>query len=51
MQVYKKEHCGLKPEAPNAKLCKLCYGELTKDVGGKYSADGSILLIAITHIL
>ncbi len=31
MKVYENEHFGTKPDAPNAKLCKQCYGELTKD--------------------
>jgi hypothetical protein len=42
MQLYETEHGGRKPDAPNAKLCKLCYGELTKEVGGKYDASVSI---------
>ena len=28
MKVYENEHFGTKPDAPNAKLCKQCYGEL-----------------------
>ena len=43
LQVYENEHCGTKPEAPNARLCMHCYGELTKDARGNYSADESIL--------
>ncbi len=31
MKVYENEHFGTKPDAANAKLCKKCYGELTKD--------------------
>jgi hypothetical protein len=34
MQIYENEHCATKPEAPNAKLCKQCYGELRKDPQG-----------------
>jgi hypothetical protein len=43
MQVYEKEHGGTKPEAPNARLCMRCYGELTKDARGNYNVDESIL--------
>jgi hypothetical protein len=34
MQVYENEHCGTKPEAPNAKLCKKCFFELANDAKG-----------------